>query len=490
MQEDNSQYFIRLRGKTRGPFSVQQLRQMNSRGLFSKLHQVSTDGQSWQPATNLAGMFSATKSSQTTPVETTSVSTEAVEWFYANGEQKLGPYTQSQILDFVKTNTISPNTLLWRESLKDWTEARICFSDVFVSRRVGKAGRVPVWLMLAILLVLGGGGYGAWKYQLISVFKYKFGMPDTQGVITSVKLTDPKVNAAVTDAVGMVVTYLEITRKTGEYHECTVSTGSCFLVTREGQAITNRHVVEDHTEWLNASASGRIQRFVEHRKIPEETAASVLSRQEIRDENNRRKNIAENMIEKITPRLLVYFDGKPYNASTLHVSKKYDMAVIELTEFPQSKHYFSLSSTPEPPISTQVVSLGYPAVSQQAVSEEEIAHEIGRQGLQNPIEKYLGTRDHMSDFKSSAFKLVHTGGEVSVVQQESGKNEIIQHTAFVRQGNSGGPLVLREGSKAGVVVGVNTMVLRDASPVYVAFSVAQMRDELDKVFDKHKLTWR
>ena len=46
-------YFIRLRGNVQGPFDAERLRQLARRGQFTRLHEVSTDGQEWRPAGRL-----------------------------------------------------------------------------------------------------------------------------------------------------------------------------------------------------------------------------------------------------------------------------------------------------------------------------------------------------------------------------------------------------------------------------------------------------
>lgn len=77
-----------------------------------------------------------------------------------------------------------------------------------------------------------------------------------------------------------------------------------------------------------------------------------------------------------------------------------------------------------------------------------------------------------------------------MVQQETGGIYNAQHTAPIRPGNSGGPLVFREGEQAGVVYGINTLYLKEDSPVYVAFPVAQMREELENEARIPALQWR
>ena len=88
-----------------------------------------------------------------------------------------------------------------------------------------------------------------------------------------------------------------------------------------------------------------------------------------------------------------------------------------------------------------------------------------------------------------------TAGQINLVQQETGGIYNSHHTAVIRGGNSGGPLVIQNGPLAGVVYGINTVLLGGGrvgidSPVNIAFPVAQMRDELELEAKIQNLSWR
>jgi hypothetical protein len=51
------QYYIRIRGKVRGPFDLVQLRALRERGQFSSFHEISEDRQMWTTASVLTEMF-------------------------------------------------------------------------------------------------------------------------------------------------------------------------------------------------------------------------------------------------------------------------------------------------------------------------------------------------------------------------------------------------------------------------------------------------
>ncbi|MFQ5732317.1 MAG: ATPase, T2SS/T4P/T4SS family [Planctomycetaceae bacterium] len=54
----NGRYYIRVRGRKNGPLSVEQLRSLARRGRFARHYEVSTDGKTWQPATDFPELFS------------------------------------------------------------------------------------------------------------------------------------------------------------------------------------------------------------------------------------------------------------------------------------------------------------------------------------------------------------------------------------------------------------------------------------------------
>lgn len=50
-------YFVRVKGHVSGPYAVEDLKKLVRRGMFSMIHQVSTDRQNWQPARLLTEVF-------------------------------------------------------------------------------------------------------------------------------------------------------------------------------------------------------------------------------------------------------------------------------------------------------------------------------------------------------------------------------------------------------------------------------------------------
>jgi len=46
------------------------------------------------------------------------------EWYYAEGEEQVGPVTRDELHEMAGSGELSPDTLIWRLGLEDWFEAR------------------------------------------------------------------------------------------------------------------------------------------------------------------------------------------------------------------------------------------------------------------------------------------------------------------------------------------------------------------------------
>ena len=47
----------------------------------------------------------------------------AQNWYYAAGEQKLGPYSASQLRQLAATGQLRPTDMVWKEGMKQWAAA-------------------------------------------------------------------------------------------------------------------------------------------------------------------------------------------------------------------------------------------------------------------------------------------------------------------------------------------------------------------------------
>ena len=142
------QYYIRVRGRVQGPFDSEKLRQLARRGQFSRLHEVSTDGQQWQSAKEFPELFApvavpvATGSTPTGQAATTftpstsSSGASAVQagmpamgpnsaptWYYAYGGREQGPVDFATLANLFATRQLQPEVEVWNQGMTSWVSA-------------------------------------------------------------------------------------------------------------------------------------------------------------------------------------------------------------------------------------------------------------------------------------------------------------------------------------------------------------------------------
>jgi hypothetical protein len=132
MSDGPNHYFVKIRGRTLGPFTADRLRQMAQQGQLSRINLISNDGQDWVKAGEFPDFFEgvgspartavaavATEPAVVAPVNGASNQAKA-EWHYAIGAQQHGPVTFGQIRGLVANGTLASGELVWKEGMADW----------------------------------------------------------------------------------------------------------------------------------------------------------------------------------------------------------------------------------------------------------------------------------------------------------------------------------------------------------------------------------
>lgn len=147
----DDQYYIRSRGRVQGPYTSSRLKELATRGQFSRHHHISTDRVSWERASAHPELFpdAGPRKERSLPpngelflseareaVQTTesgsntgeypgeSSSSEAADWYYTrNGEQVDDPVAFSQLQFFVSTGQLTHEDHVWTEGMSSWTLA-------------------------------------------------------------------------------------------------------------------------------------------------------------------------------------------------------------------------------------------------------------------------------------------------------------------------------------------------------------------------------
>lgn len=408
-------YFIRLRGAVRGPFTVLQLRRMTKTGQFSRLHQVSEDRAVWHPARELRDVFgepqpesSPEASAQPTPSPAAQAEPplQTIEWMYAVGDKTIGPVSHTELMRRLERGELTASTPVWHEGLADWSDAGTEFPATVRRQRqrqrrgLGKfvliGGGVVVCLLIAAAVAMQSGRFNADDLRE-AVFSSE---------IDSTDLSVPAVNQAISDATGMVVVYLLVRKQTGEEYEQHLSSGSCFVVDLEGNALTNRHVIEDYEAWKKASSEGRLRRLID---LKTQWLTRIFKESAIEGDVPDVDTYIRDEVDSIEPQLVVYFGPEQCPATLEYTSKRHDMAVIQVQR-EQHQAYYPLSASNEAAKLTPVVAIGFPGVTQRAVTDAEQATISARVTPSSLDEVLFGSRDHSDGIKTSAFEVNTTPG--------------------------------------------------------------------------------
>lgn len=141
----NEQYYIRVRGRVQGPFETDQLHSMAKRGQFSRLHEVSNDGNTWRPASESPNLFpvctvAVTVMTSTAAPENTAYSlapetapanpspsndppanaSAAADWYYNHAGTQGGPHDLETLRMLVKSGQVQADDLAWTSGMVSW----------------------------------------------------------------------------------------------------------------------------------------------------------------------------------------------------------------------------------------------------------------------------------------------------------------------------------------------------------------------------------
>lgn len=144
----STSYSVRIRGREHGPFSLPKMRELVRKGQVGRMHEVSTDGVTWQAASSYAELFSKDDAAQETashpagrgaassPQQGPSAPprTKAGEWYHSDGSGSEGPYSITEIERLASQGVIAPADHVWDPNKAAWVEASSVSSLDFGSR--------------------------------------------------------------------------------------------------------------------------------------------------------------------------------------------------------------------------------------------------------------------------------------------------------------------------------------------------------------------
>ncbi|WP_010585442.1 GYF domain-containing protein [Schlesneria paludicola] len=128
--DENDKYYIRVRGRVLGPYSLGQLKTLRTRGQFGRANEVSLDRDTWESAAAIEHLFApeASKNARAATDDdasdsATSKSTGRV-WHYAVGEEQCGPTTLLELRGMIVGNQLMVDDLVWKDGMDDWKPIR------------------------------------------------------------------------------------------------------------------------------------------------------------------------------------------------------------------------------------------------------------------------------------------------------------------------------------------------------------------------------
>ena len=310
---------------------------------------------------------------------------------------------------------------------------------------------IVVGSVLAVVLLSGVfiGGY----FLVRSARTSDTARDDTvpEGAITFASGTQTRErDHAVADAVALVVPGMYIRFNDGSWAEDRLGHGSGFAVSPNGNVLTNRHVVEDIVNFKDSQM---------------------------------RRDLEKKIGGSVEARIWVFFgrDNKyEVELDSVYVSLDYDLALLKVSR--KTPRFFALSRTEDSriPMLDAVSSLGFPSTDQKAM-------------------KILNPNQPVTTAKNAPVQRGFLDADFSVTKENGGikKNSFrarpdasqleayyLVHTARIAPGNSGGPLIARDGT----VMGINTLgiTVSMGKEKFIqegqnfALSMPQLRKEIDQ----------
>jgi|GEM_PF-1373249 len=147
--------YIRFKGKTLGPLTLQKVQDLARRGQITRMHDLSPDGISWVKAEEFGGVFQSSRSPAGADSAATAVASDdtytltdnssrgtnhatprpgdvpdqGVEWYAHIGGENRGPMNTSAIQAAIANGQVQKDTLVWRAGFDEWRPASESFAQ-------------------------------------------------------------------------------------------------------------------------------------------------------------------------------------------------------------------------------------------------------------------------------------------------------------------------------------------------------------------------
>jgi hypothetical protein len=115
---DDRPYYYRLRGRTLGPFGLQQMRQKAASAQLNNRTDVSRDGLDWAKGGDYPEIF--VQEPGLVGMGGGDITPDRGLWYYAVGGAQQGPVDLSVLQQYVASGSIQPSDVVFREGMTDW----------------------------------------------------------------------------------------------------------------------------------------------------------------------------------------------------------------------------------------------------------------------------------------------------------------------------------------------------------------------------------
>ncbi|HET6249860.1 MAG TPA: trypsin-like peptidase domain-containing protein [Tepidisphaeraceae bacterium] len=435
-------FYVRAKGKITGPFDLPMLEKLVRRGTVSRLDELSINRITWQAAAQIESLFPPVPSAiPARQVATVVPPIPGPKYYCQKDGNTIGPLPLPELQHLARSGQIEASNLVWAEGDAASVPA-VSFAPLTGAFPPAGAARRSMWprfiaASAAIVAVIA---------IVVGVLLYKHSAKNPLALAFEGRPLIRTVNdePGVSQAVGFTVCGYHLIAPDGKSVEDWSGAGSCFAVSPDGYFLTNRHVVKDTSELINAKAW--------------------------------REKMLKDKLVVIDPKVWVFLDGKKYVADIVFVSAHFDMAIIHIDRKDQPS--FVLSATPPSARSEDVFAIGFPGVAMNPLSDTEALKKQVEQWEDKQGINHAPT-DVKEQFNPRDFAFTLTKGVVSRTVKDADGQTWVQHEAVIRHGNSGGPLVTSDG----VVIGINTRFqLPDQSGdigTNNALEISQLRSEID-----------
>ena len=462
-------WYVRVRGRILGPFGSLQLREMRERGQLQPFFEVSTDRITWQTAGSVDGVFSQTGVTHRIPEQALPqgplLSPQGPPAALQNSRNSLGVVLiVGGVLGLIAVLVVVVCVLVVN-SANNAPSSGVAISsesNALSSRSNSAVSTVPV-------PVNDEGSSGSDESSKGPVPANPVDTPNRNSDSNALPAGLIRFNENTTleerfekmkYAVGFVVCGLHVTEREGNWFEVPYFSGSCFAVAQNGYLLTNKHVIQA-IDNANRSrvifratielevTSGRIikphlREGYELKLNPVEKGQPVTA-----DVFYKYKDMDETNGSTTHPTVWVFFTkSQRYPAEIKYISANYDLAVLKINR--SANQFFSLNERATQGIipGLEVTTWGFPGLQDDALKV------VGRGETEKPNAGPVEGK-----YKDQLFEPIPETGKVrakpySMTKGHGGLQDqfIIDHTANISHGNSGGPLILADGS----VIGINT----------------------------------